>query len=297
MDIAKQCEEAKRLHQSSLDPVVLRSSWHEAVDQALETLQDLLRASKNLTDIETALRQSGKHVRALRHLLAPPLSQDQFQLACPDWSKSSEKNGTPLQTKQAQAVARQVTRWLDPRLTGSLTENDGLNLLGAAYLLARQEYETVRRNNLAKRQEADACTVIESLGFKRAESKIIDEPGAVAERTYLLTTRFATADGSSHEVDIAVGLPKRMILAIECKVSNDATNSIKRTNDIMKKSEAWKRQWGNFVITGAILQGVFKEAEIRRMLGSGIEVFWSHALEVLRDWLRAGLQAAEDSSE
>jgi len=88
-------------------------------------------------------------------------------------------------------------------------------------------------------------------------------------------------------VDIAVGLPKRRILAIGCKVSNDATNSIKRTNDVMKKSEAWKRQWGKFAQTGALLQGVFKLTEISRMLDAEIVVFWSHALDEFGAWVEA----------
>ena len=154
--------------------------------------------------------------------------------------------------------------------------------------MARQEYETVRRNKLARRQETDACGVLEDLGFCRveAEANFIDEPGAVAEREYLLTTRFATADGSSHEVDIAVGLSKKRILALECKVSNDVTNSIKRINDVMKKSEAWQRQWGKFVTTGALLQGVIKPSEIARMADAGIAVFWSHDLDEFRNWVK-----------
>ena len=285
MNVSAQCQEAKRLYQHSLDPEILRESWHEAVDQSLEDLRELLGASENLTDLEAALRVSGKHVRALRHLLAPPLSQDQFKLACPEWPKSSEKNGVPLRHDKAVAVAGKIGEWIEPRFARAIEQGEEIDLLGAAYLMARQEYETVRRNKLAARQESDACTILESLGFQRAEAKLIDEPGAVDERSYQLTTRFATADGSSHEVDIAAGLQKRIILAIECKVSNDATNSIKRTNDIMKKSEAWKCQWGRFVTTGAILQGVFKETEIRRMLDADIIVFWSHALDEFKSWV------------
>jgi hypothetical protein len=55
----------------------------------------------------------------------------------------------------------------------------------------------------------------------------------------------------------------------------------------MKKSEAWRRQWGRFVVTGAILQGVFKPTEITRMESFSIVVFWSHALGGFSDWISA----------
>jgi hypothetical protein len=240
-----------------------------------------------LTDIAAALTSSGGHSRPLRHLFAPPLSQDQFKLVCPDWSKSSEVKGTPLPPDKASRVAGTVGEWLDPAFAEAISRGEPIDLLGAAYLMARQEYETVRRNHLATIQQRDACAILDGLGFRRATSRFIDEPGSVESGTYLVTTRFATADGSSHEVDIAVGLPKKLILAVECKVSNDATNSIKRANDVMKKPEAWRRQWGRFVVTGAILQGVFRPTEIKRMEGSSIVVFWSHALGGFSDWISA----------
>ena len=98
-------------------------------------------------------------------------------------------------------------------------------------------------------------------------------------------TQFATADGSSHEVDLAVGLSGRRILALECKVSNDRTNSIKRVNDVLKKAEAWKKQWGKFVITGGLFQGVFGENEARRLIEAEVEIFWSHRLDLFEAWL------------
>ena len=287
MGIASQCSKAKQLYQNSLEPQLLQEVWREAVDRSLEELAALLGASKNLSDIEAALLTSGKYVRPLRHLLAPPLSQDQFKLACPEWPKSSEKKQVPLTKEKATAVAGKIKEWLEPKFAAAVANGDKIDLLGAAYLMARQDYETVRRNKLAKRQETDACKVLDDLGFSKAEASFIDEPGAVAEREYLLTTRFATADGSSHEVDIAVGLSKKQILALECKVSNDATNSVKRVNDVMKKSEAWRRQWGKFVTTGALLQGVIKETDITRMLEEEIVVFWSHDLDEFKNWVRA----------
>ncbi len=124
MDISEQCKEAKRLYQDSLDPELLQDFWHEAVDRSLEELKELIGASNNLTDLEAALRSSGKHVRALRHLLAPPLSQDQFKLACPDWAKSSEKKGSPLKGDKAAAVAKKIEEWIEPRFADAIKKGE-----------------------------------------------------------------------------------------------------------------------------------------------------------------------------
>ena len=47
-------------------------------------------------------------------------------------------------------------------------------------------------------------------------------------------TRFA-AKTRPQEVDIACGLQGTFVLAIECKVTNDETNSVKRINDVLKR--------------------------------------------------------------
>jgi hypothetical protein len=142
----------------------------------------------------------------------------------------------------------------------------------------------------AAREQQDAvANLLGNLGFERVSLGLVDEPGSLRERCFACATKFATGDGSAHEVDVAVGLPKRTILAIECKVSNDATNSVKRVNDVLKKAAAWKRQWGRFVVTGALLQGVFSEKEPRRLIDNEVEVFWSHRIDLLAVWVRARL--------
>ena len=86
------------------------------------------------------------------------------------------------------------------------------------------------------------------------------------------------------------GLGKSTVLAMECKVSNDETNSVKRINDILKKSAAWRKKWGDFIRTGAMLQGVIRPSEVRRLLDDDVQVFWSHRLGDFAKWLDDNLQ-------
>jgi len=98
-------------------------------------------------------------------------------------------------------------------------------------------------------------------------------------------TRFATATTNAQEVDIACGLQGSIVAAIECKVTNDETNSVKRVNDVVKKATAWKNHYGSFVETVALLQGVIKASDVQRLTDEGVHVFWSHDLKAFSDWV------------
>jgi hypothetical protein len=130
-----------------------------------------------------------------------------------------------------------------------------------------------------------AAAVLDELGFVRVFPGLVESAGSVADGQYGRAIQFVTADESSQEVDLAVGLSGGRILALECKVSNDRTNSIKRINDVLKKAAGWQMQWGRFVITGALLQGVFSEKEPRRLLANQVRIFWSHRLDRFREWI------------
>lgn len=283
------CQEAKEVYIQDMETQFQSEFWKECLSLATEEVTAALVATKNLSDIKSALKKSGSYSRALRFLLGPPLSQDQFQLACPEWSKGSEKTGKKLNEEVAEAFQRTFRQWLDPLRTDALNQEAPRlkAIYSTAILIAQTEFATKKRMRLAKAQEQAAIDVLIELGFTKIDLKKVDEPGTLPEGHFAQATQFATADGSSHEVDIAVGLPKRKILALECKVSNDKTNSVKRTNDVLKKAEAWKTQWGRFVITGGLLQGVFGNNEPRRLLEAEVELFWSHRLQDLKDWLEA----------
>lgn len=76
---------------------------------------------------------------------------------------------------------------------------------------------------------------------------------------------------------------------MECKVTNDETNSVKRVNDVLKKADAWQRHWGSFVHTAALLQGVVAPRDVQRLTDANVTVFWSHDLVAFQTWLAANL--------
>lgn len=283
--------EAEEAYTKLLEPDFEGEAWRQTVADAEQGVLVTLEDTGNLQHVEAALRSTGTHMLVLRFLMAPPLSQDQFKLACPEWQKGTEKSGRPLGLEAAQASAAAFESWQDHERTGPLRSGDDdearqVAVSATAHMIAVNTYRTVRRMRLAYDQEQAAVDLLVRLGYRQQTAHLVDQPGALAEDEFMHATQFATADGSTHEVDVAVGLPKRTILALECKVSNDKTNSVKRVNDVLKKASAWKRQWGKFVVTGALLQGVFSPKEPRRLLDEGVEIFWSHRLEDLEEWLR-----------
>lgn len=291
------CKEAAERYLAALDAKSDAEDWKFALQKARGMIVDLLRESICLADVQAALMSSGRHMTVLRHLLAPPISQDQFRLLAKSWIKATEKNGNPIKKPAAEQIAFVFEERRDRRLTPWLTAQrdprraELLGTLGAiGPLIASQRFSTARRNRLAERQEQDAIAVLEQRNWERQQSRLITTGGALRQRQFMHKARFKSGKKENQEIDIACGLGDTYILAVECKVTNDETNSIKRMNDILKKATAWRAHWGNYVIPAAILEGNIKFGDVERLLEAQIEVFWSHRLDLFADWLEANLK-------
>lgn len=290
-------ETARKLYQSNLvDPSGDRADWLRTLRETRKTIAMALRASDFLDKMEVALMTNGAHNIVFRHLLAPPISQDQFKLLCPEWPKSSEKSARPVKAVAAIAAKKVLVGRLDPRFGNWLAQKRQPSrrelrtlLLHVSPLIASQRLATGRRSDLAGGQEQLVINLLMPKGWTRLPSKLIDTRAAVAPKHFMHKTRFATGTTTHQEVDIACGLKATYVLAMECKVSNDETNSVKRINDVIKKAHAWKEHWGNFVITAALLQGVIAPKDVQRLSDNGIEVFWSHDLVEFENWIEKKL--------
>jgi XamI restriction endonuclease len=273
------------------------ADWRFAIRAARRTAAAALRASDFLRDIPAALMSSGEHLLALRQVLAPPISQDQFKLICNDYSKNIENKCKPFSKKAAENIAKTIIERLDKGVAGwhSRGQRPGRRELEtflrvSATLIGLQKLSTARRKRLASEQEYAVILMLENEGWSKLPSRLIDSRAAVPPRHFMHKTRFATATTTPQEVDIACGLKDSYVLAMECKVTNDETNSVKRVNDILKKAAAWRTHWGSFVFTAALLQGVIAPKDIQRLSDAGVVVFWSHEIGEFRDWLAMQLR-------
>jgi hypothetical protein len=272
----------------NLKPDEAAADWTYAKFLARKIVINALRASDRLRNIKGALLNSGAHTLAFRHMLAPPMSQDQFKLVCMPWSKRSEDRDAPLKAATAAAVADAMYQRIDKSMV-ALAKGDRRDLEGllraTSTLIAVQKVATARRSRLASEQEYAVVELLQGDGWTILPSKLIDTRAAVPPMHFMHKTRFATATTAPQEVDIACGLKNSYVLAMECKVTNDETNSVKRVNDVLKKATAWKDHWGSFVMTAALLQGVVAAKDVQRLHDAGVHVFWSHALDEFRTWL------------
>jgi len=267
------------------------ADWYMANVRARREVVAALRSSVCLTDVAAAIRASGAHMRVFRHILAPPISQDQFKLLCPTYPKGTENSGGPVGPDVAATVAaaidaarnKRLTRWLD---RGSFPRSVEIRELihAVAPLLSQQIVATVRRNRLAAAQEGAVIAMLQSKGWTRMSSALIQTLSTVPAKHFMHKTRFATGT-QPQEVDVACGLGRDVVLAMECKVTNDATNSVKRVNDVLKKASAWQAHYGGFVHTAALLKGVIAYKDVHRLLDANVKVFWSHKLEDFGSWL------------
>jgi hypothetical protein len=291
-DHIKNATEALQAYLETFDAEAEGETWHQTLREARRRVASALRASNYLRDVAGALQANGGHMLVFRHLMAPPKSQDQFKLRAPLWSKNSENNRRPLDRHaalQTEAVFAEwrddgVGRWLARNLPPSRSELRD-TLARASVLIAQKEVETAQRNRLANAQERSVIELLEARGWSRMPGMQIDRRAALAAKHFAHKTRFATSGNTTQEVDIACGLGASFVLAMECKVTNDETNSVKRVNDVIKKANAWKLHWGSFVEPAALLQGVIKPGDVQRLSDGGVRVFWSHDLEDFADWL------------
>lgn len=283
--------EAAHLYQAGLAASESAVDWAQAKLEARKAVVETLRQTRLLNDIQPALMQSAAHLRVIRRMLAAPISQDQFKFICRSYSKGLENSGRPLSAAAAKDAADVFAEWRDLSLTRWVGRNRApyrrelaALISGVSPLIAAQLVTTVKRERLAIAQELAVTQLLDGLGWKRQPSLALDQRGQLPARHYAHKTKFATRSGA-YEVDIACGLGETFVLAMECKVTNDATNSIKRINDVLNKARAWEQRWGDMVQTGAMLQGVIPPAQIKKLLDAEVSIFWSHRLEEFQEWL------------
>lgn len=230
-------------------------------------------------------------------MLAPPQSQDQFKLACNAYSKDAENNNRPIQAEKAKAIAATILQWLDPSVAPWVGEkrppapSESARFIDIiATLISVQVALTDSRKLMSKAQEQAVVEALEANGWTKRPSSLVSTLADLPAKEFMHKTLFATGS-QPKEVDIACGLGKSAVLAMECKVSNDATNSIKRMDDVLNKAQAWKVRWGMSVDTAALLQGVIAPKEMKRLLMADVRIFWSHRLNEFTSWLTTRVQS------
>jgi len=226
---------------------------------------------------------------AFRYLAAPPISEDDLKTLA-----SSTLSARALRTDQEQAerVRESVLSAIDPfrfpwvEAGRTATEREReIAVVSSAVLVASQRVGTRRRSNAKRQQEEEVKSLLRLIQFQEVERRDITlledapGPGEFCGESKLGPKR----------ADLVVRLPDRQCLAIECKVSNSAVNSLKRVNhEALGKAREWLGEFGTAgVVPAAVLSGVFNTENLVTAQDSGLFLFWAHRLDDLRSFVQS----------
>lgn len=265
----------------------------EAFDEYLGTTEDLLEATVDLTDLQeqaVEILSNEERLRALRYLAGPPISLDDLKILASVGSLTKKKlEADPDTVKRLIEIVqigldRRRFPWVTEGREPTEAERQAAVLASAA-LMATARVGTKRRSTSRKEQEAAVEAALIALGWTKVGTRTIKtladapNPGEFCLESMLGTRK----------ADFVVRLHDGRILAIECKVSNSSTNSVKRlNNEAAKKAVEWNKQFGTLgIVPSAVLSGVYKLHNLESAQAEGLALFWAHDLAVLTNWIQS----------
>lgn len=145
---------------------------------------------------------------------------------------------------------------------------------------AVQRVGTSRRIEPSRVQEEKVALALLDAGYLQEDSRQrIDDLDELPRGSFCRETGLA-----GPKCDIPVRLHDGRLLALECKVSNSALNSVKRLlRETGGKALAWRTSFGRRVVTGAVLAGVYKLGDLlKAQTEDEVAIFWEHDLAPLK---------------
>lgn len=262
----------------------------EVFDRYDGHVEDFLEATVDLTQLEheaATLLSKTELLEIFRYLAGPPISEDDLKVVAEVRSLSGRalKQATHVErlvsTVRA-ALDRRRFPWVSESREPSEAERKAA-VVGTAALIAAQRAATTRRNEGKHEQEQLVRGALLAVGFREVHRRKInvlpDAPG--------LGELCMESELGERKADLIVRLWDNRVMPIECKVSNSATNSIKRLkNDAAAKAGVWKSDFGaTQVVPTAVLSGVYGLRHLEDAQRRGLTLFWAHDLAAMVEWI------------
>ena len=262
----------------------LFDQYRGVVEEFLEETVDLTQIDNHALDLLTDPRKR----EVFRYLTGPPVSEDDLRVLMEAQSISTARlKIDPGLVGQMVAFVRD---WHDRRRFPWIVErweptdqDRSAAVLATTALLAMRRLETIRRS--------EGKTIQEELVARRLRRAQFDH---IATKT-IKTLSHAPPTGKfcresklgTRKADFVIGLFDGRTMALECKVSNSSTNSVKRlNNDAAVKAETWRKDFGTIqMVPAAVLSGVYKLHNLEDAQNRGLTLFWAHDLQALVDWI------------
>jgi len=260
------------------------ASHRDAVQVLLKETDDLLLIGERLD-----LLCEPELLTAIRYLASPAVSEDDLKVLADAVLTSSRLRGD---TQMAQRVIDMVLLGLDPfRFPWVIEGREATEVersaavAATAALIATQKVQTARRNEAKDEQEASVADCLEKYGFVRVERrKVVNASHLPEVGQFCGESMFG-----SRKADLIVRLWDGRTMPLECKVSNSATNSVKRlNNDAAVKAKTWIQEFGTTnVVPAAVLSGVFKVHNLASAQADHLTLFWAHRLEAMTGFIES----------
>jgi hypothetical protein len=257
----------------------------DAFDELVEKTIDLTQLREMAGDVLT----DAALLEVVRYLAGPPISTD-------DLKTVAEASLAPTPIRKDGEMARRIIDtvllgldgrrfpWIKEGRTPTEAEREAAAIATTA-LIASQRVSTERRNESGAALETAVGDRLIAGGMVRVAPRQIDTlDDAPAVGEFCGESMFG-----GRKADVVVRLYDRRVLALECKVSNSSTNSIKRlNNDAAVKAVAWLREFGERqCVPGAVLAGVFKLKNLEDAQKAGLTIFWAQDLDALWEFVES----------
>lgn len=260
-------------------------------EDAFHKNESLVRRLLDLTDdlrdfTGEVLTEEPDLLTAARYLGGPPVSADDLKTLAD--ARLGGRTIDPETAERVAAVLRSVWDplrfpWLGEDRSPEPHERDSA-IAWTSGLWAVEQLRTLRRTESSRRQEEVVVDALLEAGFEQhPRVRRLDSLDELPRGSFIRETNLA---GS--KCDIPTRLHDGRLLALECKVSNSALNSVKRLiRETGGKSRAWQAAYGRQVVSAAVLSGVYKLSNlIDAQEDYQLAIFWEHRLEPLQRFVQ-----------
>lgn len=261
-------------------------------DEYAARVRALLLGTDHLTNWTDALEivlsdEVGMDV--LRYIAGPPISADDLKtLADASLAPGRLRNDPEMTDRVLEVVLTSLDAkrfpWVAEQRQPDHAERQAATVASAS-LMATQRVQTDRKNLAKNKQERQVADYLSGIGMTQVGPRDIATSDDAPSRGSFCGECMC----GDRKADLVVRLHDGRIMPIECKVSNSATNSVKRlNNDAAIKAEAWIRQFGTLqTVPTAVLSGVFKRHNLVQAQQAGLTIFWAHDLGPLGEFVRS----------
>lgn len=287
LEQARQISVERFRDERMLEPLETYLELFEVDRAAVEDLLELTVDLSQIRALASEVLSNPELLRAVRYLSGPPISVDDLrELVQSSLSPKSLRENPDLARKVLETVLLGLDRnrfpWISEDREPTDSERSAATIASAA-LIASQRAASKRRSASGRAQEAAVTDRLKRYGLQEVRRRVIstlEQAPAVGE--FCGESLFG-----DRKADIVIRLWDGRVMPVECKVSNSATNSVKRlNNDAAVKAGDWIKKFGTLQTSpAAVLAGVFKRRNLEQAQDAGLTLFWAHALDDMVEFI------------